>query len=62
MLPDPKDTPIMSVDEAGKVLGLSRDSAYKAASTGELPTLRFGRRIVVPTARLLEMLGLKQAS
>lgn len=58
-LPDPKTTPTLTVIEAGKVFGLSKDSAYRAAKTGELPTLRFGRRILVPTARLLEMLGQK---
>jgi excisionase family DNA binding protein len=45
------------VEEAGKLLGLSRSSAYRAAARGQLPTLVFGRRLLVPTARLLEMLG-----
>lgn len=57
VLPDPKTTPTISVEDAGKVLGLSKDSAYKAAHAGQIPTLRFGRKILVPTARLLEMLG-----
>lgn len=61
-LPDPKTTPTISVEDAGKVLGLSKDSAYRAAHAGELPTLRFGRRILVPTAALLEMLGFQKAS
>lgn len=47
----------LTVEEAAKLLGLSRSSAYRAAACGELPTLRFGRRIVVPTARLLALLG-----
>lgn len=47
----------ISVEEAGKLLGLSRSSAYRAAARGQLPTLVFGRRLLVPTARLLEMLG-----
>lgn len=61
-LPDPKTTPTISVEDAGKVLGLSKDSAYKAANAGQIPTLRFGRRILVPTAALLEMLGFQKAS
>lgn len=61
-LPDPKTQPTLSVEEAGRVIGLSKDSAYKAAATGQLPTLRFGRRILVPTAALLEMLGFQKAS
>lgn len=51
----------MTVEEAAELLGLSRSSAYRAAACGELPTLRFGRRIVVPTARLLALLGVGEA-
>jgi excisionase family DNA binding protein len=50
--------PTLTVKRAGELLGLSRSAAYRAAATGELPTLAFGRRLVVPTYRLLEMLGL----
>jgi len=49
--------PTLTVKRAGELLGLSRSAAYRAAATGELPTLAFGR-LVVPTFRLLEMLGL----
>lgn len=62
MLPDPKTTPTISVEDAGRVLGLSKDSAYKAAHAGQIPTLRFGRKILVPTARLLDLLGVDQAA
>jgi hypothetical protein len=47
-----------TVPEAGRLLGLSRNAAYAAAASGELPTLRFGKRIVVPTMPLKRMLGL----
>jgi excisionase family DNA binding protein len=50
--------PTISVEEAGEILGVSRRSAYRAAENGELPTLRLGRRLLVPTARLKAMLGL----
>lgn len=46
-----------TVPEAGQLLGIGRDSAYAAAERGEIPTLRLGRRIVVPVPRLLELLG-----
>lgn len=49
--------PTLSVEEAGEILGISRRSAYRAANRGELPTLRLGRRLLVPTPRLLSMLG-----
>jgi excisionase family DNA binding protein len=49
---------VLSVEEAGKMLGLGRSAAYAAAKRGELPTIRFGRRVVVPRAKVLAMLGL----
>ncbi len=49
--------PTLTVEEAGELLGISRYAAYRAASSGELPVLRLGRRLLVPTARLLRMLG-----
>ena len=35
--------PTLSVERAGRLLGLSRSSAYRAAASGQLPTLAFGR-------------------
>jgi hypothetical protein len=48
---------VVSVEEGGAALGLSGSTAYQAARTGDLPTLRVGRKLVVPTARLLRLLG-----
>jgi excisionase family DNA binding protein len=50
--------PTISVEHAAKLLGVSRSAAYRAAASGQLPTLAFGRRLLVPTAPLLRMLGL----
>jgi excisionase family DNA binding protein len=50
--------PTISVAYAAKLLGVSRSAAYRAAASGQLPTITFGRRLLVPTSRLLEMLGL----
>ena len=49
--------PLLSVEQACKLLGVSRSAGYRAAATGDLPTLRWGRRLYVPTVRLLELLG-----
>jgi excisionase family DNA binding protein len=49
---------LLRVEQAGELLGLSRSAAYRAAAGGDLPTIRFGRRLYVPTARLLAMVGL----
>ncbi len=54
--------PTISVEHAGRLLGLSRRSAYRAVERGELPVLRFGRRLVVPTAKLLALLGVEKPS
>jgi excisionase family DNA binding protein len=50
--------PLLSIDQACRLLGVSRGVGYRAAASGDLPTLRWGRRLYVPTARLLVMLGL----
>jgi excisionase family DNA binding protein len=49
--------PTISVEEAAELLGISRSAAYRAAKAGQLKTLRMGRRLRVPTAPLLRMLG-----
>ena len=60
MIPRPEDRPTMSIEEAGSALGLGRSAAYEAARRGELPTIRFGRRKVVPTAALRRLLSLDE--
>lgn len=47
----------LTVPEAAMVLGISRALAYEAARTGDLPTIRFGRRLVVPRAALDRVLA-----
>ena len=46
----------LTVEEAGGLLGISRALAYEMARTGRLPTLRFGKRIVVPKKAIESML------
>ena len=47
----------LTVPEAAEVLGISRAQAYACARSGALPTMRFGRRLVVSARALAEMLG-----
>jgi excisionase family DNA binding protein len=47
----------MSVEEAGELLGISRGLAYELVRKGVLPSLRLGRRLVVPRAALESMLS-----
>jgi excisionase family DNA binding protein len=58
MIPTPQERPTVSVEEAGAWCGLGRSAAYEAVRRGELPALRFGRTLRVPTAALRQMLGL----
>jgi len=46
-----------SLAEAAERLGIGRTLAYEAAKRGELPVCRIGRRMVVPRAALLRLLG-----
>ena len=48
----------VSVADAGQMLGVSRAFAYELVARGELPTIRFGRRVMVPKVALLAMVGL----
>jgi excisionase family DNA binding protein len=46
----------VTVAQAAVMLGISRTSAYERVRRGEIPTVRLGRRLLVPKARLLAML------
>jgi hypothetical protein len=43
---------------AGQALGIGRNAAYAAAKRGDIPSVRIGGAIRVPTAPLRKMLGL----
>ena len=47
----------MTITEAAKVLGIGRNNAYAAARNGDIPTIKIGKRILVPTAPLKKILG-----
>ena len=49
-----------TVPEAAEALGIGRNAAYEAARTGQLPTIRIGKRILVPVAALERMLSVEQ--
>lgn len=46
----------MTVEQAADVLGISRNSAYTQVKEGSIPSLRLGRRLVIPRAGLERML------
>ena len=49
-----------TVPEAGALIGFSRNHSYELARRGEIPVLRFGKRMVVPKAKFDKMLGLNE--
>lgn len=46
----------VTVEEAARLLGISRGLAYQMARLGKLPTIRFGRRLLVPRRGLYRLL------
>jgi len=53
-------TPIrktLTIPEAGQELGICRSAAYEAARRNEIPTIRIGRRLLVPVAALEKLLS-----
>ncbi len=52
-----KETPdVLTIEEARKVLRLGRNAAYQGIANGEIPSIRIGRRILVPRVALENML------
>jgi excisionase family DNA binding protein len=51
----------LTVEEAAATLGISRAFAYEAVRRGEIPSIRIGRRVLVPRATLERMLTASDA-
>ena len=49
---------LIGVEQACALLGISRSAGYRAPAAGDLPTIRLGRRLYVPTAGLAALIGL----
>ncbi len=52
--PPQKETHTVPV--AGEILGIGKNAAYEAARKGEIPTIRIGRRLLVPKLALKRLL------
>ncbi len=52
VFPNPDETPFVDVIEAGRLLGVGKETAYRAVRTGEIPSIRVGKKIRVPVAEL----------
>ena len=47
----------LTVEQAAAILGISRALAYNLARCGDIPTVRLGRRLVVPRVALERLLA-----
>jgi excisionase family DNA binding protein len=43
--------------DAGRALGLGRNAIYEAVARGDVPSIRIGKRILIPRAALAKLLG-----
>lgn len=59
---DWRERATITVEEAAVILGVGRSAAYMAANRGEIPTVRVGRRLICPTAKLRALLGENEES
>jgi excisionase family DNA binding protein len=48
---------VYSPDEARKLLKISRGLIYEAINTGQIPSIRIGRRLLVPRSALEKLLA-----
>jgi excisionase family DNA binding protein len=46
-----------TVEEAGQLLGVGRNQAYEAVRSGTLPSIKIGKRLLVPKVALDNMLA-----
>ena len=46
----------LTVQEVAKILGIGRNSAYELVAQGRIPSLRLGKRLVIPRMALERML------
>lgn len=46
----------MSVEETARRLGIGRASAYRAVARGEIPSIRIGKRLLIPCVAFEELL------
>lgn len=53
---------VLTPDEVGEVLRLGRNSVYERIRTGAIPSIRLGRKLLVPRVALERLLGKAPAS
>ena len=60
--PDPLETPLLiSVSEAARLLGVGTTFGWTMVRRGEIPTVKLGRRVLVPPAAVEQLVVADQA-
>jgi len=57
---DLENRAVITVEELAELLALGRSATYAAIGRGELPSLRIGRRLVIPAAAVRRLLALDE--
>ena len=57
-IPDPESIPLLKVPDVAAWLGIGRSACYEAIHRGDIPHLRIGRRLYIPTAQVRILVGL----
>jgi len=60
-VPDPIDRATLTVAEVAELFGIGLSAAYKAVKAGEIPAIRIGGRLLVPTAAVRRMLLIEES-
>ena len=58
----PDEREVLTVEEVMKVLGIGRRAAYAGVRSGQIPSIRVGRRFLVPVTFVERMLVGEQSS
>jgi excisionase family DNA binding protein len=56
LIPPRDEAPLLTVEEAARFLRLSRAKTYALAASGDLPSVRLGKSVRIPRARLMAWL------
>jgi excisionase family DNA binding protein len=55
-IPDPIETPTITVKRYAQIIGIGLRTAYAAVESGEIPSIKIGNRKVIPTRQALARL------
>lgn len=53
---------VLTVAEAAVLLRIGRNCAYTAVQCGQIPSIRLGRRVLIPKAALMALIGVSSAN